>query len=792
MADGAIIIETKLRTKEATAELNNLKKSLSAMEAQLKKQEQTAENLAKRYREQAAAVEEARKAAEAQTAKRQATEARLAQADREYEAAIKRQEAATTPAEAKAMDETIRSMGANAAQLSKEYERQQALEQSANANLEQQQAKLDGIVQAQTENKANIQASKGAIADQTVLIEQQAETLKRANFGQTLAEGFKALAKPLDAVGRRIKMMVKRLLLFSVISKAIRSVREYFSQAMKSSGEFQQAVSNLKGALRVAFQPVTDVIIPALTRLINTLAKAAQAIASFMATLFGSTLEQTQANAAAMYDEANAISAAGGAAGKAGKQMANFDEINQLSGSGGGGGSSAVKPNFDFDVDDGITDKLKTIMDIVSAIGIGLAAWSISSKFKASLTETAGIAMTAAGAFLLAKGTIDAWNNGVDWGNTIEMISGAALAIGGLYLAFGPIAGGIAALVAGIAMLVVGIRDFIQTGELTHQTALLIASGITAIGVGLSLLTGSWIPLAIASIVSVALVIYSYWDEIKAFFVKTWEKIKELASDAWDFIKGVWEKVSGWFDTNVIQPIKDLFQPFFDWITALFEDIWLIIQAVWKVASEWFNTTVIQPIVVFFTALWNTISTAAKETWDGLKEDWATLTAWIDEHVIQPISKAFSGLWEGIKTAAVSAFNFIMEKIEAFINHIIDSINSFCDKINGVAAWAGNIVGKDWNIIPQINHVTLPRLAEGAVIPANHEFAAILGDQKSGTNIETPLSTMVQAFKQALGEAGGNRTIILELDKRQFAQITFDAFKMESGRKGIRLGENSV
>ena len=44
----------------------------------------------------------------------------------------------------------------------------------------------------------------------------------------------------------------------------------------------------------------------------------------------------------------------------------------------------------------------------------------------------------------------------------------------------------------------------------------------------------------------------------------------------------------------------------------------------------------------------------------------------------------------------------------------------------------------------------MPQLAKGAVIPANKPFLAMLGDQKSGTNIETPLDTMVEAFNIAL------------------------------------------
>ena len=50
----------------------------------------------------------------------------------------------------------------------------------------------------------------------------------------------------------------------------------------------------------------------------------------------------------------------------------------------------------------------------------------------------------------------------------------------------------------------------------------------------------------------------------------------------------------------------------------------------------------------------------------------------------------------------------------------------------------------------------IPHLAKGAVIPPNNKFLAMLGDQKSGTNIETPLSTMLEAFKTALSDSNYN------------------------------------
>ena len=39
----------------------------------------------------------------------------------------------------------------------------------------------------------------------------------------------------------------------------------------------------------------------------------------------------------------------------------------------------------------------------------------------------------------------------------------------------------------------------------------------------------------------------------------------------------------------------------------------------------------------------------------------------------------------------------------------------------------------------------IPQLARGAVIPPNHKFLAVLGDQQHGTNVEAPLTTIQEA-----------------------------------------------
>ena len=85
--------------------------------------------------------------------------------------------------------------------------------------------------------------------------------------------------------------------------------------------------------------------------------------------------------------------------------------------------------------------------------------------------------------------------------------------------------------------------------------------------------------------------------------------------------------------------------------------------------------------------------------------------------------------------------------------------------------------------------LALPALAEGAVIPPNKEFMAVLGDQKSGTNIETPLSTMIEAFTTAMQSMGmgGGQTVVMQIDGREFGRFVNKYGVRESNRIGVSL-----
>lgn len=149
------------------------------------------------------------------------------------------------------------------------------------------------------------------------------------------------------------------------------------------------------------------------------------------------------------------------------------------------------------------------------------------------------------------------------------------------------------------------------------------------------------------------------------------------------------------------------------------------------------------------------------------------------------IKKVFKGIWNGIVMILESAVNLIIKGV----NWLISKLNSLLE--NSLLAKGLDLIGVEFHGIPQIPPVKIPRLATGAVIPSNREFLAVLGDQKSGTNIEAPLDTMVQAFKQALAEGGysGGNQAVLVLDKEVLGKVVYRLNKAEGTRIGVNLAE---
>lgn len=515
-----------------------------------------------------------------------------------------------------------------------------------------------------------------------------------SRFGEAAANADGKMKKILGRVGK----LARRVLIFAVITAALRSLRNWMAEIVKSDKEASAAMAQLKGALLTLAQPLVQVLVPAFTMLVRVIAAVVTQIARLVAAISGKSLSSAAASAKALNAQTKALKGTGKAAKDAGKSLASFDEINQLSSgsSGGGGGASADSIAPDFSFMDEVDGRLKKIADAVLLIGVGLAAWELSSVLPGMLGtvagKLAGIALTVGGLMLLWDGLSDAWNNGVDWGNLIEILGGAAAAALGLYLTFKELGAGIGLIVAGAAMVVTAFRDIDQNGLNLKNTLLMIA-GIVSTGLGFWFLTGNVFPLVVAGIAAIL------------FAITT--------------LAGNGEQLIG-----------------------------------------------------------------------NLKQTFSGLVTFLDGLINLDIDKMLSGL----KGMVSGALNTVLTIVGSVINLIIRGLNWLIEKINSISFdmpdWVPGVGGKSWGPnIPLVKEWQIPQLAQGAVIPPNREFLAVLGDQRSGTNIETPLATMVQAFKQALAESGysGSSEAVLVLDRDVLGRVVYQLNKAEGNRIGVSL-----
>ena len=387
--------------------------------------------------------------------------------------------------------------------------------------------------------------------------EEKAAKRKAAAEERAREKQYRDATKGARRFNSRLREIVSGALVFNLISAGLRSVTRYFGNALKSNKEFATSFSQLKGALLTAFQPIYEVVAPAIIYLMRLLTAAAQAVGQFFARISGKSYSEMQKNAESLYNEANAIDAVGGAAKEAKKQLMGFDEINKLesadaAGGGGGGGSAGnYAPDFTAMEDEKAKSTLEDILRLVGAVGAALLTWKIASAFTDNLQLASGLALSVGGAFLYATSWADAFTNGIDWGNLTGMLLGVAAVAGGLYLAFGSVAAGVALIITGVGLAIVSLKEWIETGELSNEACVALVGGIMAIGAAISLFTGNWIPLVIAGVASAVLAIWNYWDEINAWAQNIGAKLTELAQMVRDFfanaINNIIESVvNGW------------------------------------------------------------------------------------------------------------------------------------------------------------------------------------------------------------------------------------------------------
>lgn len=570
---------------------------------------------------------------------------------------------------------------------------------------------------------------------------------------QKVSEQFKKFTK-------RIAGLAKRVFIFTMITKALRTMRKMLLSTIGSDKQMSTSLAQIRGNLISAFAPIYNYILPAIRTLLAWLAKLTAVVSVFINSLFGKTASQADASAKALYNQASATAAAGDAAEKAKKQLSGLDEMNRWesndSSGGGGGGSSGIAPKFDLSdqVDTGKIGKIAAVVrelsPYVAAVAAGFAAWKIGKKFLGNLSKAKQLALAVAGAVLMGINVVDMLKNGINFDNLTGYIIGAAAAVTGLGLAFGVLGGAITAIVAGLVLLGVAVRDVIKNGfNSKNLTAITVA--LLTIGGAIAIITGAWIPLLIAAIAAVVVWIVAKWTSIKEWISKT------ISS-----IDAAFEQHLANVEAGVAAVV--------DWVIEK-----------WTAVKDWFR------------GLWEKVSSGAVAAWDGIKGAFKSVPEWFQSKfrdAWQKVKDVFSTggrIWSGIKEGIESTFRTVVNAIIRGMNTIIavpfNKINSMLNTIRnahflGISPFQ-NLWGVNPLPVPQI-----PMLARGAVIPANRQFLAVLGDQRNGNNLEAPESLLRQIVREEAGSAGSRYEFIARLDRRTLFDEVITEAKLRKGQTG--------
>jgi phage-related protein len=149
------------------------------------------------------------------------------------------------------------------------------------------------------------------------------------------------------------------------------------------------------------------------------------------------------------------------------------------------------------------------------------------------------------------------------------------------------------------------------------------------------------------------------------------------------------------------------------------------------------------------------------------------------------IKYAFTGDWRNAWQSVKNIFSSIMsglgDVLRAPINGIISMINQAINGINTLIRGANKIPGVNISTIGKI-----PHLASGAVIPPNQEFLAVLGDQRSGNNIEAPEGLIRKIVREESGGKSSTYRFVAQLDRK----IIFDETISEGKLRQMQTGQN--
>jgi len=754
LADGSIILDTRINNKGAYAELKELQakaKSTAQQVAALDRQINTANS---KHLALGKELSDAQSKAESTAAELESVNEQLDSFVKRRAEIEKQRDSSLTPeaANLKAQEFVGQHFASDAAKASE-----------LQGALDKLQQSIPGLTAKYTEQESvlsDLQKQHAALAAQ-LATEEQAVTRQSSLAGkaQIAATAVARTSKAVGQLGRRLAGIVSGALVFNLISSALRSVVNVMGTTIAKTNGVSTALGKLKGAAATAAAGLASALSPAIIGLLNLLTSLINGFLRLLSLLTGKSISS-------MKQTAKGINAVGSAAGSTSKQadkakrsLAGFDEIERLDAKTGSSGGANY--NFDHIASPlgGITDKLKNFWSTFQTLlAPSVAAWSAAwEQIRNAASAVWPEVQQAALAF---------WNEGLS--PLLTYLSGtfAPGVINAFSEAFAPIVGGVA------------------------STAIyLLADLFTwACGIGTDAINGVLIP-ALDLLLQI-------WQDLMSGIKTAWDTYGQPLMDGVilafqnleDLATLLWETIVKPILQNLISVLQQLWSSH---LKPLWDDILLLVASVanclldlWNnllaPVAKWIIATFGPAFAEVFNAIADVVGVAVGAIADAIDLAIVVLRGLADflsavfrgnwDAAWQAIGNTVSTVWDKMTNAIKTAINGIIGFINRMISAVVTGINAVINALNGLSfdlpdIFGGGHVGFN---ISTLTAPQIPYLAQGAVIPANREFLAVLGDQSHGTNVEAPLDTIKQAVAEVMedlqaGQMAGFEAVVAVL-----------------------------
>lgn len=308
------------------------------------------------------------------------------------------------------------------------------------------------------------------------------------------------------------------------------------------------------------------------------------------------------------------------------------------------------------------------------------------------------------------------------------------------------------------------LKKFSELDPGTQKMIVIIGAVLAALGPVMSVVGGiisvvsTLIPIITAVVSALNPVTLAIGAVIAAIvlLIKNWDTVKETMQKFDEFLQEIFAKNF----TEVFGPVLG------EALNAFFQNV----ENIWNSIKQIFNG-IVTFISGVFAGDW-------EKAWEGIKD------------IFDGVFKAFEALAKAPLNAVIGSINGLISGVEKGLNKIIEMIN---DIDFDIPDWVPVFGGKSFDInIPKVKSVKIPYLAQGAVIPPNAPFMAVLGDQRHGNNIETPENLLRKVVREEAGRGNGNGAtyhFVAQLDRHTIFEEFISQAKLEQMRTGRNILE---